>query len=50
MDKQFVARLQQSPSKGGWTYVVRPGSADFIESVQRGRAALTHQTNTKTDH
>ena len=28
LDKQFTAPLQKSPSKGGWTYVVMPGSAD----------------------
>ena len=28
--KQFTATLQQSPNKGGWTYVVMPGSADFF--------------------
>ena len=30
MDKQFTATLQQSPSKGGWTYVVMPGSDDYF--------------------
>jgi hypothetical protein len=30
MDKQFTAALQKSPSKGGWTYVVMPGSAEFF--------------------
>ena len=30
LDKQFTATLQQSPSKGGWTYVVMPGSAEFF--------------------
>lgn len=30
MDKQFTATLQKSPAKGGWTYVVMPGSADFF--------------------
>lgn len=28
LDKQFDATLQQSPAKGGWTYVVMPGSAE----------------------
>jgi hypothetical protein len=27
---QFEARLVTSASKGGWTYVVMPGSADFF--------------------
>jgi uncharacterized protein DUF1905 len=30
MNKQFTARLQKSPAKGGWTYVVLPGSAEFF--------------------
>jgi hypothetical protein len=27
---QFRATLQKSPSKGGWTYVVMPNSAEFF--------------------
>ena len=30
LDKQFHATLEKSPNKGGWTYVVMPGSADFF--------------------
>jgi len=30
MKKQFTARLLKSPAKGGWTYVVMPGSAQFF--------------------
>jgi hypothetical protein len=30
IDKQFTAALQKSPSTGGWTYVVMPGSARFF--------------------
>lgn len=30
LDKQFSAVLQKSPSKGGWTYVVMPGSAEYF--------------------
>ncbi|HVC71786.1 MAG TPA: DUF1905 domain-containing protein [Acidimicrobiales bacterium] len=30
LDKTFTADLQKSPAKGGWTYVVRPGSAQFF--------------------
>jgi hypothetical protein len=30
LPKQFRATMQQSPSKGGWTYVVMPGSAEFF--------------------
>ncbi len=28
--KQFTATLQKSPNKGGWTFVVMPGSAEFF--------------------
>ena len=30
MDKQFSATLQKSPARGGWTYVVMPGSAEYF--------------------
>jgi hypothetical protein len=30
MDHRFTAVLQKSPSPGGWTYVVMPGSAEFF--------------------
>ena len=30
LDKQFEAVLQKSPEKGGWTYVVMPGSAEYF--------------------
>jgi len=30
LDKKFTATLQKSPNKGGWTYVVMPGSAKFF--------------------
>jgi hypothetical protein len=30
IDKQFTATLRKSPAKGGWTYVVMPGSADYF--------------------
>jgi len=30
LEKQFTATLQKSPSKGGWTYVVMPDSAEFF--------------------
>jgi len=28
--KRFTAKLQRSEQKGGWTYVVMPGSAEFF--------------------
>jgi len=30
LDKQFTATLRKSPAKGGWTYVVMPGSAEYF--------------------
>lgn len=30
MDQEFSAVLQKSPSTGGWTYVVWPGSAEYF--------------------
>ena len=32
LDKTFTAVLQRSPSKGGWTYVVMPSSADYFKT------------------
>jgi hypothetical protein len=30
LDKTFTAELQRSPARGGWTYVVMPGSAEYF--------------------
>jgi len=30
LDRNFEARLVKSPSQGGWTYVVMPGSAEYF--------------------
>jgi Domain of unknown function (DUF1905) len=30
LNHHFTAVLQQSPSPGGWTYAVMPGSAEFF--------------------
>jgi hypothetical protein len=30
LNKKFRAKLQKSPKKGGWTYVVWPGSVKFF--------------------
>ena len=30
VEAEFDATLQKSPSKGGWTYVVMPGSAEHF--------------------
>jgi hypothetical protein len=32
LDEEFTAVLQQSPNKGGWTYVVWPRSAAFFQT------------------
>jgi hypothetical protein len=30
LKKQFTANLEKSAAKGGWTYVVMPGSVEFF--------------------
>jgi hypothetical protein len=30
LNKQFTATLEKNGAKGGWTYVVMPGSAEFF--------------------
>ncbi|PZS28163.1 MAG: DUF1905 domain-containing protein [Pseudonocardiales bacterium] len=30
LDKGFTTVLERSPDKGGWTYVVMPGSAEYF--------------------
>ncbi len=30
IDEKFKAKIQKSPAKGGWTYVVWPESASFF--------------------
>jgi Domain of unknown function (DUF1905) len=30
LHKKFSAKLQKSPNRGGWTYVVWPGSVKFF--------------------
>jgi hypothetical protein len=30
LDKIFTVKLRKSRNKGGWTYVIMPGSADFF--------------------
>ena len=32
LNRHFTATLQKSPSKGGWTYVVMPGSAEYFQT------------------
>ena len=32
LNKQFFAILEKSGAKGGWTYVVMPGSAEFFDT------------------
>ena len=38
LDTHFTATMQQSPNKGGWTYVVMDGSAEFFGT--RGRVKV----------
>ncbi len=30
LNKRFTAKLEKSPNKGGWTYLVWPASAEFF--------------------
>ena len=30
LSKRFTAQLEKSPARGGWTYVVMPGSAEYF--------------------
>ena len=30
LDKTFTTELRKNPAKGGWTYVVMPGAAEFF--------------------
>lgn len=32
LNQRFTAKLQKSPNKGGWTYVVWPDSAKFFKT------------------
>lgn len=32
LNKKFTARMQKSPKKGGWTYVIWPGSVKFFQT------------------
>jgi hypothetical protein len=38
MDKRFSAKLQKSPSQGGWTYLVWPESVKYFGT--RGRVKV----------
>lgn len=41
--KVFTAKLQKSPKKGGWTYVIWPKSSEFFHT--RGRVKVRGEMN-----
>ena len=50
MDKRFTGKLQKSAAKGGWTYVVMPGSVAYFGTVaHRVYLGIRHETHDEPD-
>jgi hypothetical protein len=49
LTKTFTATLQKSPNKGGWTYLVMPGSAKFFGTRRAREGARNRGRRTVRD-